>query len=287
MDSENNILNDSGPAKSPSTASSLHSTELPELPELPDVMQNINGTALTKKIVTADVQPPHGSSTTAYSSDELPDVTDIIAYDPNAVLPVGMVFSSSKEETVYRSKLRPAPTPRRLNTNGRSKRNIETINYADTSRTSKLRPSTKPPTTSNRPGLGPSEKLFFSRQHKGSRQAPKQTYSIIPIKSADANDNDSNDTVNNNAENHQTDNKSLPSNIAVTSDNDDLEEDDLPLSQLRDKILSTKQDNSSSTPTTSGKFKLKTIGIPIHRKADKICPICKIAKTSTDSLRTT
>ena len=37
--------------------------------------------------------------------------------------------------------------------------------------------------------------------------------------------------------------------------------------------------------TRKGKLKLTTVGLLSHRKADKFCPICNIAKTSHDSLR--
>ena len=66
-----------------------------------------------------------------------------------------------------------------------------------------------------------------------------------------------------------------------------MSEDDTPLAvlqtQLRNAAKSVTSDNN--TKSNKGAFKCKTVSIPSHRKADKVCPICKISKTSSDSLR--
>ena len=277
-DCQNKLVN------TPPHTSSLSSTELPDLPNTLDNQSDATIEPSAGKNTPVPDQPPQNlSSTTAYSADELPDVMDKIAYNLKAVLPKGVVFSSSENDTTYRSKLRPAPRPRRLSNN--SKRSVDTVNYADTNRATKHRLIAKPVTSSNRPGKCPSHKLVTSHQCRNPSKKPTQTYNVIPIKGKNTDDNNSDDDAPLNG--HDTEHNEIETkgkNPIVTSTNTDIEEDDIPLSQLCVKLKLSTPKRNGSPPTTTAKFKLKKMGIPLHRKADKICPICKVAKTSDDSL---
>ena len=262
----------------------------------------------TSKDTTDCIKPPD-SNPGLSSSEEFPEVNEKLKYVENShhvsVDTVETILSNYSSP--YRRRLRKAPLPRRLRTNGRKLRNVETVNYTDKSRLdSDSAPETQRKETNTRPGPSPSKNRITARTANKRKQL--QTYSVVPIKKiehtgdtteidSDVPDTPTTNTVTNTPA-KETLNQSPPispkhkTSPPVTSENElpdvnSLSEDDTPLSvlqtKLRDADKSVTSDNN--TKLTKGTFKCKTVGIPSHRKADRVCPICKIAKTSNDSLR--
>ena len=260
------------------------------------------------KNTTDCTKPPH-SNPGLSSSEEFPEVNEKLKYVENSphVSMDTIETILSNYSSPYRRRLRKSPLPRRLKTNGRKLRNVETVNYTDKSRLdSDSAPETQRKESISRPGPTPSNNRIRARTANKRKQL--QTYSVVPIKriehtgdtteiDSDAPDTPPTNTVTNTPAKETTDQSPPISPIhktspPVTSENDlpdvnSLSEDDTPLAvlqtQLRDADKSVTSDNN--TKSTKGTFKCKTVGIPSHRKADRVCPICKIAKTSSDSLR--
>ena len=267
------------------------------------VDQKETSTDTTDCIKPSDINP--GPS----SSEEFPEVNEKLKYVENS-----HQVSMETVETIlnnysspYRRRLRKAPLPRRLRTNGRKLRNVETVNYTDKSRLdSDSAPETQRKETTTRPGPTPSNNRITART--GNKRKQLQTYSVVPIKKvehtgdtreidSDVPDTPTTDTPTKTSV-KETSKQSPPispkhkTSPSVTSENElpdanSLSADDTPLSvlqtKLRDAEKSVRSDNN--TKSTKGTFKCKTVGIPSHRKADRVCPICNIAKTSNDSLR--
>ena len=167
------------------------------------------------------------SSTSGYSSEDLPDVTNKLSFTG---IQCATTFLSSGDESQYRSKLRPAPLPRRLTTNARTRRNIGAVNYTDDNRSHSRKTDRKKDTsTSNRPGLGPSQERQSARYHNQS--SPVTTYNVIPIKVQAAYDTDT-DIISEDELDDIPNNQKSPT--LVTSDNAKTEDDEenIPLSQL-------------------------------------------------------
>ena len=223
------------------------------------------------------------SSTSGYSSEDFPDVTTKLSFTGTQDT---INFVSSGDESQYRSKLRPTPLPRHLNNNSRTRRSIGTVNYTDNIRShSQKADPKKNSNTSNRPGTGPSRERQSARHHTSGSSST--TYNVIPVKDEAAYDTDT-DIISDNELDNLANSQTPPP--TVTSDNVKTEEDDdnLPLSKLRDKLYppnSTDATSPKKSKTRKGKLKLTTVRLLSHRKADKTCPICNIAKTSHDSLR--
>ena len=267
------------------------------------VDQNETSTDTTDCIKPSDINP--GPS----SSEEFPEVNEKLKYVENShqvsVDTVETILNNYSSP--YRRRLRKAPLPRRLRTNGRKLRNVETVNYTDKSRLdSDSAPETQRKETTTRPGPTPSNNRITARTANKRKQL--QTYSVVPIKKVEHTgdtteiDSDVPDTPTTDTSTKtsvkETSKQSPPispkhkTSPPVTSENElpdanSLSEDDTPLSvlqtKLRDADKSVTSDNN--TKSTKGTFKCKTVGIPSHRKADRVCPICNIAKTSNDSLR--
>ena len=134
---------------------------------------------------TTDCNKPPNSNSGLSSSEEFPEVNEKLKYVENS-----QHVSMDTIETIlnnysspYRRRLRKAPLPRRLRTNGRTLRNVETVNYTDKNR---LDSDSAPEThnirkeTNNRPGPTPSKNRITARTANKHKQL--QTYSVVPIK---------------------------------------------------------------------------------------------------------
>ena len=259
--------------------------------------------------VTADNNPPPTTSGHS-SSEEFPDVNEKLKYVVNSEHATIDTIETilSNYSSPYRRKLRKAPLPRRLRVNGRNRRNVETVNYTDKNRLdSDSAPETQKTRKelSIRPGPTPSKDRITARTSNKRKQS--QTYNVVPIKKTEHTgnttelDSDVPETpstksdVNSIAKDKLDHNNNIPS-PPVTSENntsgetDPHNEDDTPLAVLQAQLrkaakLPKSVTSDNNTKLTRGAFNCKTVGIHIHRKADKVCPVCKIAKTSEDSLR--
>ena len=158
------------------------------------------------------------SSTSGYSSEDLPDVTNKLSFTG---IQCATTFLSSGDESQYRSKLRPAPLPRRLTNNSRTRRKMGAVNYTDDSRShSRKTDRKKDISTSNRPGLGPSQERQSARYHNQS--SPTTTYNVIPIKVQAAYDTDTDIIPEDELDDIPNSQNSPP---VVTSDNAKTEDD--------------------------------------------------------------
>ena len=260
--------------------------------------------------VTAEINPPPTNSGHS-SSEEFPDVNEKLKYVANSEQATNDTIETilSNYSSPYRRRLRKAPLPRRLRVNGRNRRNIGNVNYADKNRLDSDSASETQKTRkelSSRPGPTPSKDRLSARTSNIPKQS--QTYNVVPIKitehTGDTTEIDSDtcettltgldiNSIARDTLDHNNNKSLLP---PVTSENDTSgetdpqNEDDTPLAvlqiQLRKAAKPSKTVTSeNSAKPTRGSFNCKTVGIPNHRKADKICPVCKIAKTSDDSLR--
>ena len=132
---------------------------------------------------TTDCNKPSDITPVPSSSEEFPEVNEKLKYVENS-----QQVSVDTVETIlnnysspYRRRLRKAPLPRRLRTNGRKLRNVETVNYTDKSRLdSDSAPETQRKETTTRPGPTPSNNRITARTANKRKQL--QTYSVVPIK---------------------------------------------------------------------------------------------------------